>query len=283
MGAPRIRPRRPQEILADLANDAVTLQRMNRGKHEADHLKQHAERETKKAERRTKAKTPLVTEIPNILLNDDEAVAISSYLKAQKLESQALKLEIRAGATIQTRIIAELPYQLSALDRLAIAREFCEQFENRKTIDKEGNKVSPSPIRYHCVIHAPDEHNDARNSHLHLVLYERPCDKIVTPEGPQWDFAVLHKKKYKSRNVREAYLDAQPFDRTLNDRDWPKQMRQRFSDIVNAKLAERAIERRYDPRSYEDMGLPIKPLSRISTNHETSAKPTSTPSPSTAP
>ena len=99
----------------------------------------------------------------------------------------------------------------------------------------------------------------------------------MTPEGPQWDFAVLHKKKYKSRNVREAYLDAQPFDRTLNDQDWPKQMRQRFSDIVNAKLAERAIERRYDPRSYEDMGLPIKPLSRISTNHETSAKPTWTP------
>ncbi len=104
-----------------------------------------------------------------------------------------------------------------------------------------------------------------RNAHLHIVFYERPAAKIAQKDGSlQWDFAVVDYKKYSSGWKRPGYIYARANDRTLNHRDWPKNARERFADIVNRKLSERGIAQKYDSRSYEDMGLGIEPLPRIS-------------------
>src|SRR5690606_10499738 len=82
----------------------------------------------------------------------------------------------RAGR-VQYRITAEFPVGLSATDRLEILKEFCE------ALDEGG-------VMYTAAIHAPDEHNDRRNHHLHIAYYDRPCARM--PDG-RWDFEVSEK------------------------------------------------------------------------------------------
>ena len=204
------------KILVDLANDRVDQKRMDRGKFRADHEEKPS---------------PWRDERACILLDTEETMAVKHYLETHNESKRALELKTRAGAVIQTRIIVELPHAFSPQDRLWVVKEFCRAFEERKDGDGE-----LAPIRYHCVIHAPDAHGDVRNSHMHIVFYERPANKILDGlDRPLWDFTICVQSNYKSRNKRIVYPFAKPFDRTYHDIAWPRIARARFADIVNSK------------------------------------------------
>ena len=63
-------------------------------------------------------------------VDDRTAVAILTFYKAFQSagneKTPAVGIEIGRGGRIQTRIIAELPHEVSAEKRLQIARDFCE-------------------------------------------------------------------------------------------------------------------------------------------------------------
>jgi hypothetical protein len=155
------------------------------------------------------------------------------------------------ASRIQTRLIIELPCELTPKQRLRLAKRICRAL------------FGPQ-IRYWAAIHAPDAHNDSRNFHLHVVFSDLPTRKIRDNSGQRvWDFTILELREDKeNRNKRWHRPYRQLRDRTFSARNWIKQTRERVAELVNDALAEAGVERRVDPRSYSEMGIDREPEPR---------------------
>jgi hypothetical protein len=155
------------------------------------------------------------------------------------------------AARIQTRLIIELPYELTPKQRLKLAKRICRAL------------FGPQ-IRYWAAIHAPDAHNDSRNFHLHVVFWDRPTRKIRDKSGQRvWDFTILElHEDSENHNKRWCHPYRQHRDRTFSARNWIKQTRERVAEFVNDALTEAGAERRVDPRRYSEMGIDREPEPR---------------------
>ncbi|MBX7484177.1 MobA/MobL family protein, partial [Qipengyuania qiaonensis] len=160
------------------------------------------------------------------------------------------------GGRTQFRVTAEFPYGINAAARVRIAQSFCDY-------------LAAFGVMYTAAIHAPDEHNDERNDHLHITYYDRPCTRL--PDN-RWDFEV--REKIEGQHNRYRYPFRQPkiskLTRGGGDENYRshraetvKRMRTHFAEICNRELAEAGIARQFDPRSYREMGIeqqPTQPL-----------------------
>jgi hypothetical protein len=136
----------------------------------------------------------------------------------------------RHGGRVQARIISELPYEDGVgLDgRVEAVERFCEFFRLHG-------------LPFAAVIHAPEEQNDERNWHMHLAYHDRPL--------AGWREGRPLFAPGKSAVVRSIGLVGQ--------------LRDRWAECVNAVLAARGIERRYDPRSYAEAGVEKEPTPHL--------------------
>lgn len=90
----------------------------------------------------------------------------------------------RAGR-VQFRMVLELPVGLTAAERYAVMRDFCDE------LGADGHM-------FVAAIHQPDWTNDKRNYHIHVDFYDRPA-KWLDRHGC-WDF------EYKvRRNGKDTY------------------------------------------------------------------------------
>ncbi|MBM1175216.1 MobA/MobL family protein [Microvirga arabica] len=189
-----------------------------------------------------------------VRLADSEAIALLKFAHTMGdfQATGAIKVSPGRGGRVQTRIIAELPHEITAAQRLTLARKYCEAFEEQR-------------LRYWAVIHAPDKHNDRRNFHLHVVLSERPAKRIFNPDTitSDWDFDIVEEYLSDCRHKRTRRRFMQPRIRAMNSREWVKSERQRYCTILNSALEEAGRSKRYDSRSYKDMGVPQKARKRI--------------------
>jgi hypothetical protein len=189
-----------------------------------------------------------------VRLADSEAIALLKFAHTMGdfQATGAIKVSPGRGGRVQTRIIAELPHEITAAQRLKLAREYCEAFEEQG-------------LRYWAVIHAPDKHNDRRNFHLHVVLSERPARRLFDPDTitSDWDFDIVEEYLSRCRHRRTRRRFMQPRIRAMNSREWVKSERQRYCTILNSALEEAGSSKRYDSRSYKDMGVPQKARKRI--------------------
>lgn len=130
-------------------------------------------------------------------------------------------MEVYRNARIQTRIIAELPHEpeVGPAGRRKILEEFSEWFSSRG-------------LPFIGVVHKPDKHSDKRNYHMHFVFHDRPVEQV----GRQYSWA--EKKP-------EIFWD----------RDFVRELKAEFALIVNDVLQRADLHRRYDIRSYADMGI----------------------------
>ena len=153
--------------------------------------------------------------------------------------------ESKKGGRTQTRLICELPHETTDEQRLAIARSFADQ-----TFGALG-------VPYWGVIHAPTAKNDHRNYHIHFVFTERPAKRMKHPVTGEmvWDFEVAETTRSRSRNMRTRYPFRQNRSPQMRSIHLPKALRQKFASVVNAAMIGSGSPVRYDPRSYEDMGL----------------------------
>ena len=71
----------------------------------------------------------------------------------------------RANATVQYRIVWNLPHELDADQRRALVEDFCE-----RTFARLG-------LPYAAAIHEPDPDGDQRNFHAHITFSTRPCER----------------------------------------------------------------------------------------------------------
>lgn len=131
----------------------------------------------------------------------------------------------RADGRVQGVIFAELPYEpeIGADGRQRIVEAF-------------GGVLADLGLRWHGTVHRPDDHSDPRNFHMHLVYCERPAE----PTAFGWRFA--DRKAPETRKM--GFLPM---------------LRQCFADAVNAELEAAGMRRRYDPRSYDQMGIDKQP------------------------
>jgi len=211
-------------------------------------------------------------EITRMSVDDPTAVLILNFAKAHSTRMEgkkpAIDIEIGRGGRIQTRLIAELPHELDADTRIKIAKDFCETQIANLDIQKPNKKPNKTKetLRYWAVIHAPDSHNDSRNNHLHVVFYERPTDRIPHPKtGVEcWDFEPIYAKRSpKNRTLYTARHDQQNRNRDINNKSWSSDSRKYFAKLVNAALKDAGVSRRFDPRTYEQMGIEETPIPRI--------------------
>jgi len=159
------------------------------------------------------------------------------------------------GGRIQTRVVAELPHEVSDETRRSIAEAFCNKMFGK----------TPG-VRYWAVIHAPDEHNDARNYHLHIAFHDRPTRKIPDQTRRRvWDFELCelrHDKKNRNRRLRRP--KRQNRDREFSRRNWPATARKQYAEVVNRALEDAGLTPRFDPRKYTEMGIDLDTIPRAS-------------------
>ena len=166
------------------------------------------------------------------------------------------------GGRIQYRVEAELPHALPRKARRTIAALF-------------GRLLARWKLRFTIVVHKPDAHGDPRNKHLHAIIYDRKCRYIA--EFGKWDFAIRDESSggrgkncypYRQGKVlavgqRPEKVAEYPNERKLPPgcTDFVDYLRKRYARLVNAVLAQHGISERYDPRSYEKMGIGFTPTS----------------------
>lgn len=158
-------------------------------------------------------------------------------------------VEISEGRTarVQSRIIAELPHEVSQQERAKIAMGFCRSFSDRE-------------LPFWATIHAPTKSNDKRNYHLHIAYYDRPAARS---DSGEWDFAAV-RTRVKPNRVR---VEHRPFKQNktaeIRGRDWVRALRYEFADASNIVLQSGDHEKRLDPRSYRESGIKKSPTEHL--------------------
>lgn len=164
-----------------------------------------------------------------------------------------IEIEPGRGGRIQNRIIAELPHELDPHERLRVVRDFT-------------NKLTEKGLPCWAVIHAPDENNDERNYHVHIVYYDRPAAKMADPKDPTrlvWDFEIVEQRRFENRHVRRVRPFLQDKDREVSDRGWVKSLRKSWEFVLNEGMRDAGLSKRYDARTYKEMGIELEPLKHI--------------------
>lgn len=177
------------------------------------------------------------------------------------------------GGRVQFRLVAELPYELTAEDRALIVQNFCDHIgglEDRVHPDGSKEKIG---MMYTAVIHAPDLHNDDRNYHLHIVAYDRPA-RFLSEYG-QWDFEYAETFNHRGQDrIRYPFRQNKIGQVTQGNAktglsnsgiDFVPGLRRKFATITNSVLKARGIQRRIDPRKYSEMGIDRTPTEHLGT------------------
>ncbi|SCY98779.1 MobA/MobL family protein [Microvirga guangxiensis] len=190
----------------------------------------------------------------DVTLRDEDAISLLKFAHSiGDFETDgAIKVSLGRGGRVQTRIIAELPHEVTPAQRLELVKEYCAEF------DRLG-------LPYWAVIHAPDKHNDRRNFHVHIALSERPAKRMVHPATGEtvWDFEIVETYKTARRQTRHRHPFIQKRNREVHHSSWISAERRRYSKILNDHLEQAGISKRYDHRSYKAMGLSQKAKERI--------------------
>ncbi|MCZ8311781.1 MAG: MobA/MobL family protein [Magnetospirillum sp.] len=144
--------------------------------------------------------------------------------------------EARIDATLQLRIIAELPYDLPPERIRNLLTEFGEVFDSKQ-------------LGWFAAVHQPNTAagGDKRNIHVHIVYFDRP---IIgwKPQGSAPDSTL--EPDFAERKNRDC-AGAQ----------WIRSLREAYVNAVNRALVEhyakhpQEFQRLYHPGSYSDIGI----------------------------
>jgi len=158
----------------------------------------------------------------------------------------------RKGRT-QYRLEMELPDGIDDAARVRIMVKVAEEVEATEAM-------------YTIALHEPDEHNDDRNYHLHLVAHDRPAKLI---DG-QWDFTIAKPVEGQSGRLtfseRQRKVVVERLKTATNRGDFEaflKDLRSRYADICNDELRNARQTRLFDPRRYSEMGIDRKPTKAL--------------------
>jgi hypothetical protein len=206
-----------------------------------------------------------------------EAIEATQSMPGWDFHRPPLTFKSGPGGRVQLRFVAELPCELNAEDRALIVQNFTDYLASFAK-DPEGRTVG---LMYTAVIHAPDAHNDSRNYHLHIIAHDRPAKFLADYNA--WDFEIVeqynHKSEIRTRHpfrqnkigeVERKLADGNPYKHAYYNNDiaggdFIPHLRRKFAEINNAVLKARGIQRKLDPRRYEEMGISRTPTEHLGT------------------
>lgn len=137
---------------------------------------------------------------------------------------EAARVE-RPNGRVQSRVISELPFE----DEIGP--------EGRaRIVDGFGALFDLYGLPWRAAVHKPEAGTDGRNYHFHLLYHDRPAAR----RGEVWSFAST-----KSAETRR--------------RGFVGDLRRHFASLVNAEYDRAGLARRWDPRTYEEMGIAKRP------------------------
>ncbi|ODP37511.1 MobA/MobL family protein [Sphingomonas turrisvirgatae] len=144
------------------------------------------------------------------------------------------------GGVLQWRIETEFAYELDGDDDCAVAEDF------GRMLDRLG-------LKYTIAAHHPTHRNDLRNRHPHILIYPGACRRC---DDGSWEFGG----KLQAGDIA---LRLGAIDRATLAKLWFEQrsaadvaaLRRAFADMINARLEQRGVRRRYDPRTFAEMGI----------------------------
>lgn len=178
---------------------------------------------------------------------------------AQKLpswnsaEPALAKTEGRGGRT-QYRIVLELPDGITRHGRERVLARLCERLDQAR-------------VMYTGVVHAPDPHNDQRNYHAHVILYDRPCRYLS--ELGRWDFE-LPKETDKDGVYIGGRADKSDLFKTSGNgnffevgRDIFSDFRARWVEDCNVEIARAGLPVRYHAGTFQDLGIDQEPSEHV--------------------
>ena len=134
--------------------------------------------------------------------------------------------EERVDARVQSRIIAEVPYETT------VGPE-----GRKKILEAIGQEFEAEGLRWHGVVHLPGPDGDPRNYHIHIIYHDRAA----------W------------RDENGLYRFAEKKSPAAREYGFVKRLRSRYADILNEAYEKAGLDKRVDPRSYEEMGIEAVP------------------------
>ncbi len=192
-------------------------------------------------------------------MTDEEAASAIDLIRLSIPDADRKKGPVRfargrKGRT-QYRLETEIPDGLDDAARVRIMVKVAEEVETIGAM-------------YTLVIHEPDQHNDSRNYHLHLVAHDRPASLI----NGQWDFAIATAVEGQSGRVnfkeRKKKVVLSHLKTSSNRGDFEaflKCLRRKFADICNEELELAGSKRLFDSRKYSEMGIDRLPTKKLGT------------------
>jgi hypothetical protein len=190
-------------------------------------------------------------------LREKEALIVYDYFLEHRTttpkDAQTISFELGRGGRVQTRIVLELPADMTPIQRRQIAQEFC---------DKEFHQKE---IRFHCAVHSPTKANDERNFHMHITFHDRPTSKMVDQStgAMVWDFEIIEKKRDSSRHYIKTRPHQKDKNREFQEYKWLYKIRRDYADIVNAVRKQNGMLPIYDHRNYSEMGIAYEVLPNL--------------------
>jgi len=146
---------------------------------------------------------------------------------------------------VQRRLIAELAHELPVETQREVLERWCEAELGRKGWS------------YHAVIHQPERGNDARNFHAHVVMATVSLERARDARGQDLGRFAFETRRGVPRVVEPArVLGGNGEGGARGGSEMVMGWRDSFARVQNEALARLGVDKRYDPRSRVERGLP---------------------------
>ena len=164
------------------------------------------------------------------------------------------KIEKSKNSQLARNLLFTLPRELKEEDRIKLISEFIEE-----------NFTSKGMIA-DCNIHNPMASDNEEQPHAHILLTLREIDEKGNWKAKSRKEYILdengEKIKLKSGNYKSRKVNLNDW----NEPDKAKEWRENFSKKANEYLARNNIQKRIDPRTFEEQGREELPQVHLGTS-----------------
>ena len=176
------------------------------------------------------------------------------FSNREYLWNEVEKIEKSKNSQLARNLLFELPRELNEQDRIKLISEFIEE-----------NFTSKGMIA-DCSIHNPmaSDHEEQPHAHILLTLREMDSEGKWKPKCRKEYIldANGEKIKLKSGNYKSRKVNLNDW----NEPDKAKEWRENFSKKANGYLERNNIQKRIDPRTFEEQGREELPQIHLGTS-----------------
>ena len=176
------------------------------------------------------------------------------FLNREYLWNEVEKIEKSKNSQLARNLLFELPRELNEQERIKLISEFIEE-----------NFTSKGMIA-DCNIHNPPASDNEEQPHAHILLTLREMDREGKWKPKCRKEYILdengEKIKLKSGNYKSRKVNLNDW----NEPDKAKEWRENFSKKANEYLARNNIDKRIDPRTFEEQGREELPQIHLGTS-----------------